>query len=146
KHFDLYNPILNKFKLDSLSRKSYPEHYDFDVYYEADTLRYMFFRTESYGYLHKFFYQDGKLFKVKIYPILAGKVDEGAKIITNWYFYYNNELVAVRDDLNKELYFVNGDMVTIYDGILDPGNGLKIFKKKVSDFYIRLLNSGTFLN
>ena len=142
RQYDLYNPILNTFKLDSTARKAHSDNYDFDAYYDdSDTLRYLFYRSESYGYLEEFLYEeDGRLRRVFIYSILSSWLDKGANIIFSDYYYWNGKLKIIRDDLNETFLIINEDTVTIYDGVLESRDEFKIEQKKISDYYIRFLN------
>ena len=140
--YDLYNPILNTFKFNSLSRIEHPNYYDYDSYYDYyDTLRFLFYRSESYGFLQEFEYDStGKLSRTKIYSVLAGIIDKNENLIYIDYFYLKGNLRVIRDDLNKKLLFIEAENVIIYEGVLDKGIPFNIKSINIKDYYIRYLN------
>lgn len=121
KQFDLYNPILHEFKLDPIKRSKHPDYFDYDVYYdENDVIRYSYFRSDSYGYLQEFTYNDNmNLDIVKIYPISTAWIDRNAKVFKNKYYYFDGELKLIKDDLNNELILFINDNVFLYEGITE---------------------------
>lgn len=140
--FDFYNPILNTFKLDPIERKKHPDYYYFDAYFDDDDrVRYSFYRSGSYGYLQEFIYtNDGRVSKVRIYPILVNSIDKNAEILTNEYYYINGNLKAFRDELNRELILINEDSVFLYKGILSSPNPFCIKKINPNEYFIHLLH------
>ena len=142
KQFEFYNPIENLLKLDSISRAKYSDYY-YDAYYDKNgTLRYLYYKCSSYGYLQELYYTESlQLSNVIIYPILADCVDEGASLIYNRYFYVNGKLVALRDNFDDTFLIVDEDSVTVYEGILNISTDFKIRKLAISDYYISYLIS-----
>jgi len=142
-HYDLHNPILNTFKLDSTARKEHPDHYVYDAYFdENDTLRYAFFNSASYGYLLEFQYnEDGKISESIVYPILIPSIHKGAKINYLNYFYRDGELAVVKDTMNDELIFIEGMTAKIYEGILKTGRlkDFNITTVRKTDYYVEQL-------
>ncbi len=141
KHYDLHNPILNMFKMDSTARNEYPDYYVYDVYFdENDTLQYAFYKSASYGYLLEFHYNtEGKISWAKIYPISTAWVDKGAKIRFLSYFYKDGELIVVKDTMNDELIFINGMTATIYKGLIESigrEEALDISTIRKTDYYV----------
>ena len=131
KEYDLYNLVSNSFRLDPQTRTKYADHSAYKAYYEADSLRYLFYTTESYGYVGKFVYcQDGRLDKTILYPVLGASIHDGAKPLIINYFYEEDSLIAIRDDLNDKLFFVQDDTVIVYQGILGPES--RYIKEKLS--------------
>ena len=138
RHYDLYNPVLNSFKIDSTARQKHPNYFLFDCYYDAsDTLRYYFARSESYGYLHQMNYDTtGRAKSVKIYPILAGFLDDTEEILTTIYYYdEDGNLICVRDEFHDRIILVSGDSLTIYEGIVSGRNSLTISYATTPEFY-----------
>jgi hypothetical protein len=139
-HYDLHNPILNTFALDSLARTKHPDYYVYDAYFdEHDTLRYAFFRCDSYGFLFEFHYSvEGKVQWARIYPILTSWVDEGAEINYLSYFYKDGSLVVIKDTLNDELIFVDSMTATVYKGLLESGgtDSLDVRQIPIEDYYV----------
>lgn len=144
KQFDLYNPILNTFKIDPIKRSESPNYYYFDSYFDDNNIiRYSFYRSESYGYLQEFIYNnEGRLLKVKIYPILVDSIHSSAGIYTNQYYYINGDLKAFKDELNGRLVLIDHNLLYIYDGVLSSGNvRFSIKKVKTNDYFNTLLIS-----
>jgi hypothetical protein len=141
RNFDLYNPFLNNFKIDTDERIKNPDYYSFDAYFDENRIvRYFFYRADSYGYLHEIIYnKEGKLSKVIIYPILVDSIDKGADIMVNNYFYINGELKAFKDELNGNIFVINGDYVFIYKGILAPYDKDFCIEKINPDLYYKKL-------
>jgi len=142
-HFDTYNPILNQHRLDPTARTEHPRYYDYDAYFDdAGVLRYAFFRSGSYGYLQDFSYNEqGRPSRVEIYPILGPRVDRSAEVHSRKYFYRGNELLLVRDTLNDELLFLEGDSATVYIGALANGKSeFRVERVSVAEFYVALLH------
>jgi hypothetical protein len=142
-HFDTYNPILNRFRLDPAERAEHPQYYDYDAYFDdAGELRYAFFRSGSYGYLQDFHYDDqGRLSRVEIYPILGDRVDRPMEVESRKYCYRGDELLLVRDTLNDEIFFLDGDSATVYIGVLGTGiSEFHVERISVSEFFVDLLH------
>jgi hypothetical protein len=142
-HFDTYNPILNQFRMDPMARAEHPEYYDYDAYFDnTGELRYAFFRSESYGFLQDFSYDDqGRLSRVEIYPILGDRIDRSTEVDERKYFYRGNVLLLVRDTLNDELLFLDGDSATVYIGVLARGKSeFRVERVSVGEFYVALLH------
>lgn len=136
KNFDLYNPILNTFTIDSLQRKEHPNYYYFDAYYSGDTLKFFFYRSESYGYLHQIFYNDiGLIEKIKIFPVLGNNLDGNANIIISKFFYENNKLQIIKDILSDELIFIDNSDAIIYKGIIDTSEKYQSYKVKFDEYF-----------
>ncbi|MGD2093219.1 MAG: hypothetical protein PVH61_44070 [Candidatus Aminicenantes bacterium] len=141
-NFDLYNPFLNKFKIDTNERIKNPDFFNFDAYFDENSIvRYFFYRTDSYGYLNEVIYnREGELSRIKIYPILVDSIDKGADIMFNSYYYINGELKALKDELNGNIFVINGDYVFIYKGILAPyDKDFCIEKINPDEYYKKLL-------
>jgi len=142
RNFDLYNPFLNKFKIDTDEHIKNLDYYSFDAYFDENSIvRYFFYRAESYGYLHEVIYNnEGKLSRVIIYPILVDSIDKGADIMVNNYFYINGELKVFKDELNGNIFVINGDDVFLYKGILAPyDKDFCIEKINPDEYYKKLL-------
>lgn len=142
RQFDLYNPFLNNFKIAPNERLKYPDYYSFDAYFDDnDIVRYSFYRTESYGYLQEFIYNnEGKLSQVKIYSILVDSIDKGADIIMNNYYYMNGELKAFKDELNGDIFIINGDSVFMYKGIISPSESFSVKRINPNEYFKKLLH------
>lgn len=136
RHYDLYNPILNTFKMDSLHREDHPNYYYFDVYYNEDTLKFFFYRSESYGYLHQIFYNDvGLIDKIKIFPVLGNNIDKNAPIMISKYFYENKKLRIIKNMLSNELIIIDNSDASIYKGIIDTSERFYSFRVKCDEYF-----------
>ena len=142
RHFDLYNPILNTYKLDPSKQKKPDRFYRYDVYFNRnDIVRYSFYRADSYGCLQEFFYNnEGKVKEVKIYPILVDTVKTD-DIRWNSYYYINGKLKVFIDEINRELVLLNGNSVFLYEGIL-PSAASSFCIKKINpdEYFIQLIH------
>ena len=142
KHYDLYNPILNTFKLNPIERKQ-DDAYDFDVYLENNTIKYSFSWSGSYGYLQEYIYDArGTLSIVNNYPVLGEEVQEREPIYINDYIYSNGKLRAIKDELNSEIIIINDDATYVYRGILRSAEPFEIEKINSSEYFIKHLSGG----
>ncbi len=141
KQFDLYNPILNTYKIDPIKRNESPFYYQFDSYFDNNNIvRYSFYRSGSYGYLQEFIYNKGRLSKVKIYPVLVDLIDDTAGEYTNLYYYINGELKVFKDELNGKLVIIDQNSYYVYDGILSGNDPFSIKKINIDEYYNILLH------
>ena len=139
REYDLFNPILRLFSLDSLEalRKGNIEYFKYDAYYEGDTLRYFFERVESYGYLNKLSYRrNGKVGWIIAHPVLAGKLHRVPEDIRTIHFFYRKDsLFAIRDELRGYILFIEGDSAVVHRGILGHQEELTSRRVSIKNFY-----------
>lgn len=141
--FDLFNPMLNVFKIDAKSRKEHPGKYPYDVYVDSDGKVYFaYFDAHDYGYLMEFYYKEHKnLSKIIIHPVLADSIDNHGKRYINKFFYLDGHLKVYRDQLNDEIMIVDKEsLCLIYKGILTSKVPFSIQEIKIRDYFINLLH------
>lgn len=137
--FDLYNPVLNRYKMTRDEMKK-DTNYFYTGYFKNDTLLYIRCKYDSYSYLGKLKYNGiGLLQYIEMYPLLNSNynpVEETSKIT---YYYQNDSLKIIKDEFEDKLIFVNPDTLIIYNGLLNTSDYI-VQKRLKNNFYIQLLN------
>ena len=137
--FDLYNPVLNRYQNNKCKLKE-DTNYFYKGYFKKGTLLFILCMYESYSYLGKFNYNTkGHLLNISMYPLLNLNYTPGKKILKINYFYKDNELKIIKDEFEDKLIFINGDTLSIYNGLLNTLD-YTMQKKLKNEYYIQLLN------
>ena len=138
-NYDLYNPILNELKVENENNKP-DSSFSFTGYFKNNKLQFLLYRSESYGYLFKLNYNnDNKLRTTDIYPLLNYELTNDNSISRILYYYKDNELRIIKNELEDKIIFLENNELNIYEGLLNTSD-FNYENRTIEDYFIKFLS------